>query len=256
MSRTSSGSTSGSSGRTPLIAGNWKMNGTKDMARAFFSALEPAGGVEILVCPPMTLIRESYECAPSSIKIGAQDCHEAEEGAYTGCVSAPMLAGNGASYVIVGHSERRQYFGETDELVAEKALAAHIAGLSAIICVGETLEEREAGKTLEIVTEQVGTAIPSGCDAHNTVIAYEPVWAIGTGKVATLEQIQEVHAAIRGIVGQDMRILYGGSMKPGNAAEILALPDVDGGLIGGASLKADDFQAIINTAATEIAKAA
>ena len=234
-----------------LAAGNWKMNGL----RANVNELETLAkqhsnaSVDILICPPATLIGA---CQDMPFDIGGQDCHTAESGAHTGDISAQMLADAGATYVITGHSERRADHDETDEIVAAKSTAANKAGLIAVICVGETLDQREAGTTLDIIDGQLAGSIPDGATANNTVIAYEPVWAIGTGKVPTLEQIAEVHAHIRAKLqarfsdGADMRILYGGSVKGSNAADIFGVPHVDGALVGGASLKADDFSPIIS----------
>lgn len=245
--------------RRPLIAGNWKMNGLSAdgvaLAAGVADKLKGAGDVsfEILVSPPFTLISKVADAiAGSGVKLGAQDCHTAEKGAHTGDISAAMLKDMGCDYVIVGHSERRTDHGETSELVLAKAEAALGAGLDVVICIGETEAERDAGKTLDVNGTQVAGSVPAGSTAANTVIAYEPVWAIGTGRTPTNDEVQEVHAFIRAElakkVGESeaagMRILYGGSMKPTNAAELIALADVDGGLIGGASLKADDFWGI------------
>lgn len=245
--------------RRPLIAGNWKMNGLKADGLALAQGVaaklkaEPGIGCDLLVCPPFTLIAAVADAAAGSgLAVGGQDCHAKTSGAHTGDTSPAMLKDAGASYVILGHSERRTDHGETDAQVKAKAVAAHAAGLKAIVCIGETLAQRDAGQTLDVNRTQLRGSLPDGADAANTVIAYEPVWAIGTGRVATPEQAQEVHAAIRAelvnLVGAaeaaKMRILYGGSMKPDNAAQLIALPDVDGGLIGGASLKVDDFWAI------------
>jgi len=245
--------------RRPLIAGNWKMNGLKKDARSLAGGLttrmaklkRPA--FEMLVCPPAPLTGPVVDAVKGKgIAVGGQDCHAAVSGAHTGDTSAELLKSMGCKYVIVGHSERRTDHGETDADVKAKAAAAHAAGLSTIICIGETLKEREAGRTKAVNRKQLAGSLPKGASAKNTVIAYEPVWAIGTGKVATPEQAQEVHALIRAELAKHlgeaeaskMRILYGGSMKPGNAAELLALPDVDGGLIGGASLTVKDFWGI------------
>jgi triosephosphate isomerase len=207
----------------------------------------------MLVSPPFTLISAVVDAVGSSgVTVGGQDCHMQQKGAHTGDISAWMLKDAGCSYVILGHSERRTNHGETDDVVKAKAQAALGAGLIAIVCIGETLEERDAGRTLEINKRQLHGSLPDGANADNTVIAYEPVWAIGTGRNATPEQAQEVHAMIRGElqakfgqgVADSMRVLYGGSMNAKNAAELLAQPDIDGGLIGGASLKADDFLAV------------
>ena len=239
--------------RRKLAAGNWKMNGTRaalDELAAMGAAAE--GAAEILVCPPATLIAAAAQSA-KGIAIGGQDCHPAASGAHTGDLSAPMLADAGASYVILGHSERRADHGEDDQLIREKTRAAWDANLTAVVCVGETLDQREANNTLDIIGGQLAASIPDGATAHRLVVAYEPVWAIGTGKVPTMEQISEVHGFIRARlerrfgagVGRSTRLLYGGSVKPGNAAEIFAVPNVDGALVGGASLKAADFLPII-----------
>jgi triosephosphate isomerase (TIM) len=248
--------------RRPLIAGNWKMNGTLADGTALAQGLvdklgSAAHGFDMLVCPPSTLVSPICQVAGgSSLFAGGQDCHTAEKGAHTGDTSAAMLADLGCSHVILGHSERRADHGETDALVKAKAEAAHTADLIAIICVGETEAERDAGNTLDVVGGQLGASVPDGATGANTVIAYEPVWAIGTGRTATPEEAQEVHAFIReklttrfGDEGDAMRILYGGSMKPSNAEELLALKDVDGGLIGGASLNVDDFWTIAESCA-------
>ncbi len=234
-----------------LIAGNWKMNGVQAWT------IKPAGfdrifagtdrtHIDVLICPPFPFIRELFVAsAARNILVGGQNCHASEKGAHTGEVSAEMLADCGASFVILGHSERRAG-GETDENVQHKAKAAFRAGLTPIICVGETLEQREAGKAKDIVQQQLAGSVPD--KAKSYVIAYEPVWAIGTGKVAEAKDIEEMHAHIRGICGLDVRILYGGSVKPGNAAEILSTDNVDGALIGGASLDMADFAAIAKAA--------
>ena len=250
------------SSRRPLIAGNWKMSGlaaeARDLAGALAASMNQLTDVpfDMVVCPPFTALAEAGGAvAGSHVALGAQDCHAAEKGAHTGDISTTMLADAGCGYVIVGHSERRADHGETDATVQAKAEAVLAANMIAIVCVGETEAERDAGKTMDVVGGQVAGSLPAGATAANTVIAYEPVWAVGTGRVATPEQAQEVHAHIRarltGQLGADiaeqMRILYGGSMKPDNAAELLALADVDGGLIGGASLKAEDFWAIAET---------
>ena len=236
-----------------LAAGNWKMNGTG----ASLSELEalaatplPAG-VDVLICPPAPLISRAAAVA-GAIAVGGQDCHAQTSGAHTGDTSAEMLRDAGASYVILGHSERRADHGESDDVVRAKSAAAHAAGLTAVVCIGETLEEREAGSTLQVVGMQLAGSLPDGATGANTVVAYEPVWAIGTGKVPTLEQIAEVHDSLRdaltqrfGAEGNTIPLLYGGSVKPGNAAEIFAVSNVDGALVGGASLKAADFSPII-----------
>ena len=238
-----------------LAAGNWKMNGD-GMSLAEVDALltaHPAPGVEILLCPPATLIeRMARRIGTGRIAIGGQTCHHAASGAHTGDISAHMLAEAGATHVILGHSERRADHAESDETIRAQAEAALSAGLRTIICVGETEAERDADVTLEVVTAQLAGSVPDAATADTLVIAYEPVWAIGTGRVPTLDQIAEVHAAIRaaltdrfGAPAREMPILYGGSVKPSNAADIFAVPDVDGALVGGASLKAADFSGII-----------
>jgi triosephosphate isomerase len=208
--------------------------------------------VDVLICPPSTLIAQAAQtCADHKIAIGGQDCHPASKGAHTGDISADMLAAAGATYVITGHSERRTDHGETNAQVAAKSLAGYTANLTAVICIGETLLEREGGTTLGVLDAQLAGSIPDTATATNTVIAYEPVWAIGTGKVPTLDQIAEVHAHIRARLtarftdGDDFSILYGGSVKGSNAADIFAVADVDGALVGGASLTAADFSPII-----------
>lgn len=245
----------------PLIAGNWKMNGLSadgwtladEIARR---AAAGRAGPELLVCPPATLIAlvaEALEGSP--VGLGGQDCHPDASGAHTGDISAPMLADLGCRYAIVGHSERRADHGETSSLVAAKAKAAQSAGLAAIVCVGETWAEREAGRTADVVAGQVRESVPEGSTAVNLVVAYEPVWAIGSGRTPTTAQVGEVHRLIRSELARRaaepalVRILYGGSVKPANARELLAIPDVNGALIGGASLKADDFMAIAAAAA-------
>lgn len=247
--------------RTPLIAGNWKMNGLKAdglaLAEGLAARLAGSGvSADILVCPPATLIDAVAQAAAgSALKVGGQDCHAQDKGAHTGDISAVMLRDIGASHVILGHSERRAAHGETDRVVRAKAAAAHRAGLTAIVCVGETEGERDSGRTLDVVGAQFWGSLPDGSTAENTVIAYEPVWAIGTGRTPGEEDVAAVHAAIRAqaaaVLGEEgsqaLRILYGGSMTPANAARFLALEDVDGGLIGGASLKIDDFWSIVQS---------
>lgn len=241
--------------RRKLAAGNWKMHGDGamlDQVSALIAGL-PDHPCEVLICPPATLIHRMAQAA-GPVAVGGQECHAAEGGAHTGDISAGMLADAGATYVILGHSERRTDHGERDEDVQAKAQAAWSAGLTPIICVGETEAERDAGQTLTIIQRQVAQSVPKGATGDTLVIAYEPVWAIGTGRVPSLTQIAEVHDAIRvqlqdlfgEAVGQAIRLLYGGSVKPGNAAEIFAVSNVDGALVGGASLKAADFGAIID----------
>ena len=238
-----------------MIAGNWKMNGTPDSVDQIAALMDAHAdaGVDILICPPATLIAAFVTAtADSPLTIGGQDCHTATTGAHTGDISAMMLTDAGATHVITGHSERRADHGEDDALVRAKTQAAHSAGLTAVICIGETLAQREAGETLDVVTTQLTHSTPDGATPHNTVIAYEPIWAIGTGKVPTTDQIADVHGALRitlrdrfGKDGDQFRLLYGGSVKPNNAADIFAINDVDGALVGGASLKASDFSPII-----------
>jgi triosephosphate isomerase len=243
----------------PLVAGNWKMNGLAaalSEARSVRDRLAEAGfaaDVDAMICPPATLVAAlAREAAGSRLLIGAQDCHAAASGAHTGDISAEMLEDAGATAVIVGHSERRADHGERDRDVKAKALAAHRAGLSAILCIGETAGERRAGLTLAVVARQLAASLPEKVTAGDTIIAYEPVWAIGTGLTPTVEDVAEVHAFLRrtlaerlGAEGKTMRILYGGSVKPDNARTLLRISDVNGALVGGASLKADDFLAII-----------
>jgi triosephosphate isomerase (TIM) len=243
----------------PLVAGNWKMNGLADSLceiELLIQSLtsEPAAA-DVLICPPFTLVdRLAQKTAGSVLKVGGQDCHAAESGAHTGDTSALMLKDMGSTYVIVGHSERRTDHGETSTIVAEKALQAHKCGLMPIICIGETLAERDAGRVLDIVLTQLKESI-SRVPAPEYVIAYEPVWAIGTGRTPTRADVADVHAAIRAALtaqdaaqGQTVRILYGGSVKPANAIELLSIPHVNGALVGGASLKAADFLPIIRAA--------
>jgi triosephosphate isomerase len=231
--------------RRPLIAGNWKMNGTRDAASRLSAAIRPEPGLDVVLCPPYPHI----SAVMGTCFVGAQDVSERADGAFTGDVSAAMLADMGCRYVIVGHSERRQYHAESDALVRAKARAAIGAGLIPIICVGETKDQREGGQTEDVIARQIEGATP--LDTAHFVVAYEPVWAIGTGLVATTAQIAQVHAQIRGLLqkrlagGADIRIIYGGSVKPDNASEILGLEDVDGALVGGASLKAESFVEII-----------
>ena len=230
-----------------LIAGNWKMNGLKAAIAELDALLGlPAPrNAELLLCPPATLVASfARRAAGSHVRIGAQDCHWAERGAHTGDISAEMLADAGATHIIVGHSERRADHGEGDDVVRRKAGAVARAGLVAIVCVGETLDQRDAGQTLAVIARQLAGSVPPGATADRLVIAYEPVWAIGTGRTPTTEQVAQVHAAIAGQMAPGMRILYGGSVKPSNAAALLSVPHVDGALVGGASLKADDFLGI------------
>jgi triosephosphate isomerase (TIM) len=243
----------------PLVAGNWKMNGTTAMLKEPRLLAGMLGDVklkcDVLVCPPATLLRRvKAVLRGTKIKVGGQDCHGSASGAHTGDVSAEMLKDAGATYVIVGHSERRANHKETDATVSAKAKAAHKAGLIAIICIGETLDERKGGKTLEVLSTQLKSSIPEGATATNTVIAYEPVWAIGTGLTPTTPEVAESHTHIRGDLGKIMaaegastRILYGGSVKPSNAVELMGANNVNGALVGGASLKAADFIGIIKS---------
>ena len=231
-----------------LIAGNWKMNGLA-AALVEIEALSRAlktnpPRCDVLICPPATLVARAA-ALDSGVAIGGQDCHAQPSGAFTGDISAEMLKDAGATAVIVGHSERRQYHAETDAVVAAKAKAAWRAGLIAVICIGETEAERDAGRAYDVCKSQLAGSVPAGATAANTAIAYEPVWAIGTGKTPTTPEIAQMHAHIRSCLGSDLRILYGGSVKPSNAREILALNDVGGALVGGASLKAADFLTIV-----------
>ena len=244
-------------GIRPLVAGNWKMNGTtasfaelRAIGHGFMSGLDAE--TEALICPPATLLSRAHEILSTTpVKMGAQDCHAAESGAYTGDLSAEMLKDAGASHVIVGHSERRTGHGETDADVRAKAEAAWRAGIVAIICIGETKAEREAGATLDVLSRQIDGSVPSSATPANAIVAYEPVWAIGTGLTPTVADIAEAHAHIRARLVEKLgpsagktRILYGGSVKPSNAVELLAINNVDGALVGGASLKAADFLGI------------
>lgn len=242
--------------RRPLIVGNWKMNG---LAASLAEATALAGktmaqmpAAELGLCPPATLVAAMAAALKGTgIGVGGQDCHAKASGAHTGDISAEMLKDAGATYVLAGHSERRTDHGESDTVVRAKAQAAHRAGLVAIVCVGETLAQRDAGETLKVVSAQLRGSLPDDATAANTVVAYEPVWAIGTGRTPTEEQVAEVHAAMRQELkarfndGEGMRLLYGGSVKPDNAKSLMAVADVDGALVGGASLKANDFWPII-----------
>ncbi|NBT13938.1 MAG: triose-phosphate isomerase [Planctomycetia bacterium] len=247
--------------RTKIVAGNWKMNldraKAKDLAAAVAARRGEAAKVELVLCPPALYVEtvgSALAGAKSDVRLGAQNMHDKASGAFTGEVAPPMLVDMGCGYVILGHSERRTLFGETDAAVNTKTKAALAAGLVPIVCVGETLEEREAGRTAAVVTAQVTGSLAglSPGELEKVVVAYEPVWAIGTGKVATPEQAQEVHALVRGLlaglsspeVAARVRIQYGGSVKPDNAADLARQPDIDGALVGGASLKADDFLGI------------
>jgi triosephosphate isomerase len=239
-----------------LIAGNWKMNGLSASLKELTALKEGIGNAscEILVCPPFTLIAQAAWHVKAAFALGGQDCSDKASGALTGDVSAAMLKDAGASHVILGHSERRKIHGESDALVAAKTKQAWAAGLAAVICIGETQEERDAGQAHGVCHGQIAASVPAEATAANTVIAYEPVWAIGTGRTPTLDDIAAMHAHLRrclkeklGGAAGDMRILYGGSVNPANARDILNLEDVDGALVGGASLKAADFLAIIGS---------
>lgn len=239
----------------PLVAGNWKMNGLKS-ATAEFEAMQTRydgalqSVVDLMICPPATLLG-GLAVTSGAVSLGAQDCHVNESGAHTGDLSAEMLVDSGASAIIVGHSERRADHGETSELVRAKAEAAYRAGATAIICVGETKDEREAGKAEDVVIGQLSASVPENANANNAIIAYEPVWAIGTGLTPTADDVAEIHLAIRNALikrfgndGAAFKVLYGGSVKPANASELMAVENVNGALVGGASLKADDFLGI------------
>lgn len=241
----------------PLVAGNWKMNGTRSSLDQIKAMAQGVKGplsekVETLICPPSTLLYVATAlCDDSPLLIGAQDCHEKESGAHTGDISAEMIADCFGTHVIVGHSERRIDHAETDHLVRAKAQAAYAAELVAIVCIGETADERKAGQTLDILKRQLSGSVPDEATAATTVIAYEPVWAIGTGLTPTVDDVAQAHAFMRnelvnrfGDEGKRIRILYGGSVKPSNALQLMGVENVDGALIGGASLKADDFLSI------------
>ena len=239
----------------PLAAGNWKMNGSRAFARDLVKGLADKLATaqlaaDVLVCPPFPYLDTALAAAGNGLAVGGQDCHAKASGAHTGDVAATMLADLGCRHVILGHSERRTDHGETSAGVQAKAAAALAAGLIAIVCVGETEAERDRGDTIKIVEKQIVESLPLGATAANLVIAYEPVWAIGTGRTPTNGDVEAVHKAIRGLLGEKLadggrvRILYGGSVKPGNAAELMAIPEVNGALVGGASLKVEDFWAI------------
>jgi len=240
--------------RRKLAAGNWKMNGmAANLSEAIAIANHPAPNIDTLLCPPATLLaRMNLAKGDSPLALGGQDCHTSTSGAHTGDISAQMLKDAGASYTLTGHSERRTDHHETNATILAKSQAAYDAGLIVVICIGETLNERENGSTLAVIDTQLAGSIPDTATAANTVIAYEPVWAIGTGKIPTTEQIAQVHAHIRNALttrftdGGDMRILYGGSVKASNAAEIFGIAHVDGALVGGASLTAADFTPIMD----------
>jgi triosephosphate isomerase (TIM) len=246
--------------RQLLVVGNWKMNGSRASVNALLSDLVSAisvHGPEVAVCPAYVHVAQALElCTASAVAVGAQDCSHMQSGAYTGEVAPAMLAEMGCLWVILGHSERRQYHGESDALVAAKLAAVLETGLRPIVCVGETREQREAGEAEAVVSAQLEGALKDQANLSTLVVAYEPVWAIGTGLTATPDQAQDMHAFIRGclggITGVDAavtRVVYGGSVKPGNAAQLFAQPDIDGALVGGAALVATDFLAIINAAA-------
>jgi triosephosphate isomerase len=241
----------------PLIAGNWKMNGSRAQTEALLADLKarlasrPDIAADLLVCPPAPFVAQAVALAKGSgIAVGGQDCHTRQSGAHTGDVSAAMLADCGCRYVIVGHSERRADHGESSELVAAKAKAAQDAGLIAIVCVGETEAERDRGATLDVISAQLEGSVPADAEAADLVIAYEPVWAIGTGRTPTPDDVAAVHAHIRGRLqawfkdGAEMRILYGGSVKGSNAGSLMRVQEVNGALVGGASLKGEEFWAI------------
>ncbi len=243
-----------------LIAANWKMNGRREdglsLAKKLAGYLEKhrQEEVECVICPPFTLLGEVGKICDGVAAMGGQDCHASASGAFTGNISADMLEDMGCSYVIVGHSERREQHGETDEMIRSKAMAAYRAGLTPIICIGETEAQQEAGQTIEVIRRQVQDAVPEGVEGR-LVIAYEPVWAIGTGKTASLNDIEMVHGAIaalamekKSVAPERISVLYGGSVKAANASEILAVPDVGGVLVGGASLIAEEFCAILDAA--------
>ena len=249
--------------RKTMIAGNWKMNCLSadgiELAKGIASEVKSMGKpeCEFLVCPPFTLLSSVKKALRGAkVALGAQDAHFNVKGAHTGDISPEMLKDIGCTYVILGHSERRADHKESNELINKKAIAANQAGLKTVICIGETLEERDSGKTIEVCTQQILGSVPDSATAANTVIAYEPIWAIGTGKTPTANDVEEVHAAVRKVLAKKlgkanankMRILYGGSVKPSNAKEFLSLEDVDGALIGGASLKVADFIAIAKNA--------
>ena len=243
--------------RKPIIAGNWKMNKTQAEAKELITALKPLvkdAECDVVVCVPFTDINAVVEAAKgSNIQVGAQNVHFADHGAFTGEISADMLLEAGVEYVIIGHSERRQYFGETNETVNKRTLTALAKGLKPIVCVGETLEERETGKTEEVLKKQVVEGLKDVENLASVIIAYEPIWAIGTGKTATADQANETIGYIRKVIAENfcpkcaekMRIQYGGSMNAKNAHELMSMPEIDGGLIGGASLKAEDFSVVV-----------
>lgn len=246
--------------RRKLAAGNWKMNGTASALDEIADLAKRIGptAFEVVICPPAPLLYRACDVAKdSTIAIGAQDCHAQAAGAFTGDISAPMVADTGASYIILGHSERRSHHHETDADIHDKVKAAWAAELTAILCIGESEAERDAGKTLEVIGNQLAGSLPDAVTDGNTIIAYEPIWAIGTGKVPSLEQITEVHDFLReklaerfgSATAEAIPLLYGGSVKPDNAAEIFEVENVDGALVGGASLRAEDFAPIIQALA-------
>ena len=242
--------------RRKLAAGNWKMNGSPEALSMIehLAAAHGSGRCDIALCPPATLLTSAVAAASDGpVGIGAQDCHAEAKGAFTGDCSASLIAQTGATYVILGHSERRDAHGETDALVAAKITAAQAQGLTAILCVGESLDDREAGNALDVISDQLAGSLPEDVSVAQLVVAYEPIWAIGTGRIPTHDQIAEVHAVLRkqllsrfGETAQTIRLLYGGSVKADNAAGIFAIADVDGALVGGASLSAEDFSPIIS----------
>ncbi|WP_182084530.1 triose-phosphate isomerase [Aureimonas sp. ME7] len=247
--------------RRKLIAGNWKMNGTRgalaDLAEIVADLrASPLPDADVLICPPATILREAAQMSEGAISIGAQDCHSKVKGAHTGDISAEMIRDAGATHVILGHSERRTDHAETSAAVAAKTSAAWEAGLVAVVCIGETQEEKDAGRTLDVLDDQIAHSLPENASPSTCVLAYEPVWAIGTGRTPTVAEVGETHAFIRGRLAQrfgasaaaEFQILYGGSVKASNAAELLGLDDVDGALVGGASLKAADFLPICRAA--------
>lgn len=248
-----------------LIAGNWKMHTLKDEAVWIaWEVAQHAGKrpeVEVMIAPPFIwLFHVANTLVDTPVRLGAQNVHWEDQGAFTGEISAPMLKDIGCSYVIVGHSERRRYFGETNEMIRDKLRAVYRHGMKPILCVGETLEERESGITMEVIENQIKIALDGIPEAEELIIAYEPVWAIGTGKAAHPEQAQEVHAFIKNVAGErlpksmQLRMLYGGSVKPSNIDGFLSMPDIHGALVGGASLKPEDFNAIVDSAATASSK--
>ncbi len=237
-----------------LIAGNWKMNGSLAEAVSLAKSITSIDGVDICLCPPYLHLPIVKDNLQNGVFLGAQNSSQFKNGAYTGDISAAMIKDIGAEYVILGHSERRQYFGATDKIISDQAVLAHAENLITIICVGETEAEREQGKAEEVVKSQLLGSLPVCATAENTVIAYEPVWAIGTGKTATPEDVKSMHAFIRNVLKEKLdkfdsiRILYGGSVKPDNAKDLLHIENVDGALVGGASLKTEQFMAIVNAA--------